>query len=175
MRPEEERFIYQIYMDNFSTLKRYANIHLNPIQAEEVVQDTFWQAIEKSDALLQYENPSGWLMNTLKYKIRNLKRANQKELLRLISLDCGEVLLLSDFKSAEDVAMQNEALSTAVQKIQNALSKEELYLLKRFAFDSATHRELAQELGISVWACQKRLERIRTKLGELFPEHKRKK
>jgi len=40
-------------------------------------------------------------------------------------------------------------------------------------FDRASHLEVAQEFGISVYASQKRLERIREKLYTVFPERKK--
>jgi DNA-directed RNA polymerase specialized sigma24 family protein len=42
-------------------------------------------------------------------------------------------------------------------------------------FDRASHQQVAQEFGISVYASQKRLERIRDKLYTVFPERKRRK
>ena len=59
--------------------------------------------------------------------------------------------------------------------IENVLTPEELHLLKRLVFDRASHLEVAQELGISVYASQKRLERVRAKLYVAFPERKKRK
>ena len=48
-------------------------------------------------------------------------------------------------------------------------------MLKRIAIERACYSDVAQELGISLWACQKRMQRIRQKLSEEFPDHKKKK
>ena len=62
-----------------------------------------------------------------------------------------------------------------IEKIERALTREEYQLLKRLILDKASHLEVAKELGITVYASQKRLERIRGKLYKAFPEQKKKK
>ena len=63
--------------------------------------------------------------------------------------------------------------TSAMEKIRATLTDDEFYVLKRYTFDNASHMEIANELGISVWASQKRLERIRKKLFHVFPELKK--
>ena len=50
---------------------------------------------------------------------------------------------------------------SVIEKVERVLTPEEYQLLKRLVFDRASHLEVAQEFGISVYASQKRLERIR--------------
>ena len=61
----------------------------------------------------------------------------------------------------------------SMEKIRDTLSSEEYRFLKRFVFDQASHLEMANEWGISVYTSQKRLARIREKLYLTFPEKKR--
>ena len=56
-----------------------------------------------------------------------------------------------------------------------SLDAPEITMLKRIAIERACYSDVAQELGISLWACQKRMQRIRQKLSEEFPDHKKKK
>lgn len=56
-----------------------------------------------------------------------------------------------------------------MKELLSILTPEEAALWKRLMMDGATHLETAEELGISVWASQKRLERIRKKLQQRFP------
>lgn len=172
MLPSQENFFNQLYQENFWKLRRYALTYLNENQAEEIVQDTFFEATQKIDILMTHENPGGWLMSTLKNKIRNCQRKNQKDLMMLVSLDSEIALQIAAPESAEDIIEQDETLSIASQKIKDNLSPDDLHLLKRIIFDNASHKEVSDELGISIWASQKRLERIRVKLGKLFPGHR---
>lgn len=172
MLPNQEVFFNQLYQENFWKLRRYALTCLNENQAEEIVQDTFLEATKKIDILVAHENPGGWLMDTLKNKIRNCQRKNQKELMLLVSLDPETILQIAAPRSTEDIVEQNESLSATSQIIKDSLSPDDLHILKRIIFDNASHKEVSDELQISVWASQKRLERIRVKLSKLFPGHR---
>ena len=103
MLPNQENFFNQLYQENFWKLRRYALTCLNENQAEEIVQDTFFEATKKIDILIAHENPGGWLMDTLKNKIRNCQRRNQKELMLLVSLDSETVLQIAAPRNTEDV------------------------------------------------------------------------
>ena len=91
---------------------------------------------------------------------------------RLLSLD-------ADFPDESNlpeelVAAQPEPQEESViEKVERVLTPEEYQLLKRLVFDRASHLGVAQEFGISVYASQKRLERIREKLYTVFPERKK--
>lgn len=172
MLPNQENFFNELYQENFWKLRRYALTCLNENQAEEIVQDTFFEATQKIDLLMAHENAGGWLMSTLKNKIRNCQRKNHQELMMLVSLESENALQIAAPESAEDIVEQNEAISDTSQKIKDALSPDDLLILKRIIFENASHKEVSDELGISVWTSQKRLERIRVKLGKLFPGHR---
>lgn len=171
MSPEQEQFFNQKYLDRFWIMKRYARIFLHEDQAEEVVQAAFHEAVEKIDIFVSHENPDGWLMVTLKNKINNCRRKNQSDLLRLVSLDSETAQQIAIAENTEEAVEQEESLVSIQKAIQSVLSKEEQYLLKRLIFEHASHKEVASELGITVWSSQKRLERIRNKLRKNFPEY----
>ena len=169
MNHEQEQFFNQKYLDSFWRMKRYASLFLNDDQAEEVVQSAFHEAVEKIDTFFYHENPDGWLMVILKNKVANLQRKNQSDLLRLVALDSETALQIADSRNTEDSIQQQEAIETTKKAIRKSLSKEEQYILKRHIFENASHKEIASELGITVWTSQKRLERIRDKLRKNFP------
>ena len=86
-----------------------------------------------------------------------------------MALDSETALQIADTRSTEDSIEQQEAIETTKKVIRKSLSKEEQYILKRHIFENASHKEIASELGITVWTSQKRLERIRDKLRKNFP------
>ena len=69
----QEEIIAQLYREMYRKLVVYAENALNDSLAEEAVQDTFRIACSKYDELMNSSNPQGWLMNTLKNVIRNIK------------------------------------------------------------------------------------------------------
>lgn len=166
MPPEQDISFESLYRDNFKKLKLYAASRLrNPGQAEEVVQDTFYTAWNDRETLFQHKAPEAYLMTTLKYKIKESKRARQRYLRLFLSLDSSLL--------AEAAASSGPTLSSTdglLESIKSALSPEEWHLLRRYVFEGASHLELAKELGVTVWTSQKRLERIRKKLREILPD-----
>ena len=176
MLPEQQPFIEELYRRLFPNMFRYAKLHLeNPLLAEELVQDSFHEAVRKVDVLIHHPNPQGWLMLTLQNKIQNCKRdlARQKEQILALDKDTLESILISD--SAEKTMLEKDDYSQTVMRIDGALNDEEKYLLRRFTFEEASHCEIAEELGISIWASQKRIVRIRSKLEKIFPMYGKKK
>lgn len=47
-------------------------------------------------------------------------------------------------------------------------NKLKIYLMRRIVLDKATYKEMSDELGIKLWACQKRMQRIIQKLRNHF-------
>ena len=113
-------------------------------------------------------------MNVVKNKIKEYERNRRRDLCRVLSLE-------ADFpdecnQPEELVSAQPEIQDEPVpQTIKRVLTPEEFRLLKRLVFDRASHRQVAQEFGISIYASQKRLERIRDKLYAVFPERRKRK
>lgn len=75
MLPDQDKLLSQLYQDHFGKLTMYALAVLkNESRAQDAVQDTFHEAITHIDILIQHPNPSGWLMVTLKNKIKEYQR-----------------------------------------------------------------------------------------------------
>lgn len=176
MLPDESAFLDKLYHANFLRLRNYALLHVhNPAHAEELVQDTFHEASRKIKDVIGHPHPDAWLTKTLENKIMNYKRAAANEIARFLSLDDKSILVLATTQSAEDTAIDNLEFARTHKEIESLLSKEQLYILRRIVFEKASHLEVAKELHISVWSCQKKLERARNKLDKHFPGHRKKK
>lgn len=175
MLPEQDEFIERLHRKYFRKLTLYAMSALrDSSKAQDIVQDAFHEALLHIDDLMSHENPGGWLMETVKYKIRDSERAHRRYIRRFLSLDTdipAERALWSE--PTAEFCEPDEVLP--IEKIERALTREEYQLLKRLILDKASHLEVAKELGITVYASQKRLERIRGKLYKAFPEQKKKK
>lgn len=171
MTVEQEAFLEKRYRENFRKLLGYAMAVLeNEFMALDVVQDTFCVAVIKIDVLMAHENPDGWLMETLRHKIRDQIRAHHRYAARFVSLAGHEKYIPGENK---DFLWEEPpvTVSSILEKIENVLIPEDCYLLRRIVLDGCSHREVAEELNITVWASQKRLERIRKALERFFPEH----
>ena len=108
----EQRIIFsEIYIANHPKLLRYARTNkLCAPVAEELVQDTFHDAWSKFGELINHENIGGWLMQTLKNKMRNYARAKRREANLLV--DHGD--------RSEDIAAPDDFINALI--VSDALS-----------------------------------------------------
>lgn len=169
MLPEQDAFIEKLYHEFFTQLWIYAKAALgDPEQTQEVVQDTFHEAVRHIDILMAHDNPKGWLMDALKKKIMHARRSMNRYILRFISLD-SDLEFTDPVLSVEDPAPNN--VQDTLREIRRVLSEEELDLLRKITLEKQPYKNVAEELGITVWTCQKRIERMRKKLKQYFAEN----
>jgi RNA polymerase sigma-70 factor (ECF subfamily) len=122
----------------------------NESLAEEAIQETFRIVCMKPEDLLSSPNPKGWIVNTLKYTIQNMKRSRDK----------ANVLLTQYLAANSSVAFSEDRISLEVT-YENVARSEEFSLIKEMAVDGRSHLEMAQSRGISVAACKKRVQRAK--------------
>ncbi|MBQ9044461.1 MAG: RNA polymerase sigma factor [Oscillospiraceae bacterium] len=125
--------------------------------AEEAVQEVFCIACKKPHAILSSRNPRGWLVRTLHYVVCNMKRTrtHQERLIAAAENEPRERIYRDDYTDVE---------------YSDMLSEEEYRLFREVAVEQCSMREAAEERGISVEACKKRIQRIRRKLQLQFAE-----
>lgn len=151
---EQDEKITSLYREMYQTLVNIAYIRLNSRSlAEEAAQETFCIACRRPDSVLSSENPQGWLVTTLIYVIKNMQRflAVREKRTASVSDGLGEQPQYDDYTDVE---------------YSDLLSDAEYRLFRRIAVDRYSMKEAAYELGISVEACKKRVQRIRAKLQQ---------
>ena len=151
--PEYDGALDALYLAHVQKLLCYAQSQIQRREiAEELVQDTFHEAYLKFDRLRCHENPGGWLMQTLKNKLLNYRRTRQRE-----------TALLSGWPARQQVSAIREYVSAH-------FDPDDRFLFQKLLVEGVSHKAAAQSLGITVWNSQKRLERIRRRLREAFPD-----
>lgn len=163
----QNKQIEQLYREMYDIMYVYAkntldNSHLaeqdNSHLAEEATQDVFCIACAKSNELLQSSNPKGWLMQTLKHVIQNIKRQQAKmKKQAILSLTFEESDLFATYDE-ENV----DILYGDVAK------RKDFQIFKLIALENYTIKEAAEEFGITFEACKKRVQRIRKYLRNKF-------
>lgn len=155
MQNRRQKFLDALYVEQYDKLITYALKFVPSMgQAEEAVQEAFGIACEKVDALMAHPNPNGWLMQTLKNVLRNMRRKQQT----------GESLVVEYLAAyGTQVASTKDKLPLDVA-FHGMAHTEDFKLVKAMAVDGRSHLELAKELGISVDACKKRMQRAKEKL-----------
>lgn len=151
MTSDQRKRIEEFYLEMYDRLFIYAWSALdNESLAEEAIQETFRIVCMKPEDLLSSPNPKGWIVNTLKYTIQNMKRSRDK----------ANVLLTQYLAANSSVAFSEDRISLEVT-YENVARSEEFSLIKEMAVDGRSHLEMAQSRGISVAACKKRVQRAK--------------
>ena len=159
LNQEEEKYIEQLYREMYTRLCFYAKNALGSrTLAEEVVQDTFRIACIKPDSLMNSQNPHGWLINTLKNVIRNRQRTEAR---------LSNALLVA-MSVCEPQAKANVETAEFHAAYSDALGKDDFQLLINIVIRKYSMLEAAEELGISVEACKKRVQRAKKKLQKII-------
>lgn len=155
MNPEHSELIEQLYLEMYDMLISYARCSFEETSlAEEAVQEAFRIACQKPDQLCQSINPKGWLVNTLKFTIRNMKRNRE---------NARQILSTYLIAQNECIAYSEDRLSLQLT-YGDVSNSEEFKLIKEMAIDGRSHLEMANARGISVSACKKRVQRAKETL-----------
>lgn len=151
---EREKAFEVLYKEMFIKLNIYATNHLNSKSlAEEAVQETFRIAWAKIDKLMSSSNPNGWLMNTLKFVIGNTKR----NIMRI------NKILINDLELDEHTMGSVTDEIDPIILYKEGFSEEEIKLLQKYAVEGKSLLEISKEIGISLAACKKRVQRVKEK------------
>lgn len=155
---DQDKKIEELYREMFHPCLVYAKSTLNDINlAEEAVQDTFRIACEKTDDLLSSPNPKGWLIKTLKNVIRNMKKTRVQINKIVVSTFVFDEIPCTDSDNENPDLLYS-----------GTINDEDFALLKKIGIDGSSMLEMAEELGISVEACKKRVQRAKQKFKKNF-------
>lgn len=158
---ENNRIIEELYIDLYPKLLRYATNSLgDPHLAEEAVQETFRIACAKFVQLMESQNRQGWLTNTLKHVISNTRRSQTK-------FNSLFMIITAAAQIPSEISEDNVDLAMYCTTV---LGKENFWLVKQIIIEKKTMLEASNEIGISVNACKKRIQRAKEKLKDAIVE-----
>lgn len=159
---EQQRWLEEVYHRLYRPLFYYAQSTLRSgDSAEEAVQSTFQIACARIQELVESPKPDGWLMNTLKFVLRNMQKKQMRTEAIFISskeLDENAVILSEDLSPETDAAFCD------------ILGERDYQIFRRVTLKEMTIREAAQHYGLTEEACSKRLQRSRAKLRKHLQE-----
>lgn len=88
MISRQDDLIERLYKEYFEKLLHYAEkVLLDHDRAQDVVQDTFCEALKQKEILANQPNPGGWLIKTVKFKLRESERERLQLLRHFCPLD----------------------------------------------------------------------------------------
>lgn len=159
MLPEQEQIFNAFFRENFDKLVVHAYCYTKDWHlAKDVTQDAFGKLLddEMMEKFLKSENRVAWMRGVVINTARNAVRSRRRQLKWLVSYE----ELYEEPSSVDRYPSENDI----EDRCANLLTKEQLRLFKRITMDGLSYIEAAEELGISMWACYKRVEKIKAKL-----------
>jgi len=151
-------FLEKLYDEHAPKMYRIALTYLRDhYLAEVVVQDTMIVAIEKVRQIISAEEPEKWLYGVLYRLIRNMNRAQNKNLKRIVSLD--------DCLPSDLQVMSEVSIGTLYKGI---ITDDELEILEKLYVRGDTYKELADEKGVSQSAIGMKAKRSREKFRKRY-------
>lgn len=157
----EQDFILALYRTEYEKLRIYADKMMGgSLAAEDLVQDTLMIACSKIDELRQHPKPGGFLMNTLKKNIQNYRRIRDVITKYIVAVPIEDwARNYPDIKAAED----------DLDLLYGDLVKYKEYeILKKYAVDGYSQKEIAEEYGISYNTCRQRIYRAKKLLQKMI-------
>ena len=146
MTPREDQRILEVVERERSRLRNFIRRRVpDPRDAEDVLQDVFYELVEANRLLMPIEHVTGWLFRVARNRITDLFRAKQPESFA----DSVEDLLPSPDAGPEALYARNVLLD------ELAMAVDELPAEQREAFvghelEGRSFKEMAAESGVSV-------------------------
>ena len=152
------------------------------VDAEDILQDVFFQFIETTRLAKPIENAGAWLFTVARNKITDLFRKKKPESLEKQMLhsreEDGEMLNLSDILPAQNDSPENKMLREAVmEELEEALDempKEQREVFMLHEIDGKSFKEISELTGASVNTLLSRKRYavlfLRERLKELYNE-----
>lgn len=148
-----EQYFDHLYTESYPLLKKYVFCRVDSSEAEDILQETYFQAYRNVHILMEHPNPTGWLIVTCKNIMRKYFEKNKKILDNNIAGDAEEIL--------KNISTMDHYDSVYMEELKRMISDEAYFLLVKKYVEGYSVEELARELNITDGACKMRLKRAR--------------
>jgi len=174
LNAQQNEFISKLYSEQADKLYKFAVGFLEPSSAEEAVQNPFRDACLKIDDIMASENPVGWLTKALKFSISKIKR-EKRQFVRFMLLVPPHSDSDNNIEIGIEEVIDPNPPDEDVDSLYPELAVlEEFQLIKEYAVEDKSIKEMADKRGISISACKQKLYRCRLKLRKKLEEEDKK-
>ena len=145
----------EMYRNTYAEIYKFIRYRVTDRElAKDVLQETFYIAYKKWDTVRELSNPTGWLINVAKNKIRELNKTLKK-------LEC-EVALEADEYTVNEEGYGKSELDIV---LMGNLTDEEKTRFIRYFIRGCTISEMAKYEDISENNMSVRISRLRDKIA----------
>jgi RNA polymerase sigma factor (sigma-70 family) len=176
MASEKDQRISEVVTGEQSRLRNFIRRRvLDPRDAEDILQDVFFELLEANRRLMPIEHITGWLYRAARNRIIDLLRKKKPESL---SDTTDEMLQLADLLPSPDAGPEalyaRNVLLDALESAVDELPEEQREVFVAHELEGRSFREMAAETGVSVNTLLSRKRyavlHLRKKLQDIYDE-----
>ena len=157
MTLEQDQRISEVVKREQSRLRNFIRRRVpDPLDAEDILQEVFYQLVEANRLLMPIEHVTGWLFRVARNRIIDLFRKKKPESFSdaAVASDDGELLRLEDLLPSPDAGPGAlYARSVLLEELEFALDElpdEQREVFVGHELEGRSFKEMAAESGVSV-------------------------
>ena len=181
MAHEQDQRISEVLTREQARLRNFIRRRVpDPRDAEDILQDVFYELVEANRLLMPIEHVTGWLFRVARNRITDLFRKKRPESLSApgVADEDEERLLLEDLlpspDAGPDVLYARNVLLDELELAVDELPEEQREVFVAHELEGRSFKEMAAETGVSVNTLLSRKRyavlRLRERLQSIYDE-----
>jgi RNA polymerase sigma factor (sigma-70 family) len=155
MALEQDQRISEVVQREQSRLGNFIRRRVpDPRDAEDILQDVFYELVEANRLLMPIEHVTGWLFRVARNRITDLFRKKKPESFGDITDEDDELLRLEDLlpspDAGPDALYARNVLLHELELAVDELPEEQRKVFVAHEFEGRSFKEIAAEAGVSV-------------------------
>jgi RNA polymerase sigma factor (sigma-70 family) len=154
---ERDRQISEIIAEQRSRLRNFIRRRVpDPRDAEDILQDVFYELVEANRLLMPIEHVTGWLFRVARNRITDLFRQKKPESFSdtAVAHEGDELLQLEDLLPSPDAGPEalyaRHALLEELELAVDDLPEEQRKVFVAHELEGRSFKEIAAETGVSI-------------------------
>src|SRR6266478_6039051 len=154
---EQDRQVSEIIAEERSRLRNFIRRRVrDPADAEDIVQEVFYELVEANRLLMPIEHVTGWLFRVARNRITDLFRKKKPETFRgaAVEDEDGELLRIEDLLPSPDAGPEalyfRNVLLDELELAIDELPNEQRGVFVAHELEGRSFKEFAAETGVSV-------------------------
>ena len=181
MALEQDQRISEVVKREQSRLRNFIRRRVpDPRDAEDILQDVFYELVEANRLLMPIEHVTGWLFRVARNRITDLFRKKRPENFSdtAVADEDGELLQLEDLLPSPDAGPEalyaRNVLLDELEAAVDELPEEQREVFVGHELEGRSFKEMAAETGVSVNTLLSRkryaVRRLRERLQSIYEE-----
>jgi RNA polymerase sigma factor (sigma-70 family) len=155
MNFEQDRRISEVVLKERSRLRNFIHRRVpDPHDAEDILQDVFYELVEANRLLMPIEHVTGWLFRVARNRITDLFRKKRPESFSEIHEDDDERLGLEDLLPSTDAGPEDlVARNMLLEELEDAigeLPEEQRKVFVAHELEGRSFKEIAAETNVGI-------------------------